>query len=296
MKRFAPIAMIIMMFAFAAGLSACATGRWESRELVNQRYVKTSLEQRVEEGKVIDQGFKHPAKLDPIEIEAFMGGLYYPEAARLYGAPREEPVFQFEEITRLAPALAGALAEANPNERVHFISINKGQGLIFKDRRQTEGVTFVDARGRLNMAFSAINEVVEPGERTSAGGDTGRNPLTIENSDTPVITKKPFIAHVQSESGTFPMWVTADPEALRAAAKEQTAPEVVPSPITGDGKNSGVSAPRETTSPSPAVPSNAAPEEQLRAKLQYLKKLHDEGLINKTEYEAKKRELLEQIK
>ena len=295
MKRFA---QILMICAIAASLAACATGRWETRTLIDQRQLNVSLEQRIEENVVVDQGFSHPVDIAPVVIETFLGNLYYPEMAALFGAPREQPVFQAEEKGRLAPALSTALAEATPNQRIRFTSLNKGGGLIFKDRRETGGVVFVDASQRLNIAFSNINRVIEYDEGGRSTGTEQRDPLEIERTDTPVRVRAPYIGSLPDNDGeTRPMWVAAGLEELKAAAaaeKKKPEPVPVPAPDADGGKADGISAPGSE----PKAPAENPPviDNQLRTKLAYLKELYEDGLISQAEYEAKKRELLEQIK
>ncbi len=80
------------------------------------------------------------------------------------------------------------------------------------------------------------------------------------------------------ESGkAYPMWVKVDLAALREAA--ETAPEEKPA---GERDLSPVTDPEEY-------------REHIRSQLEYLKALHDDGLISDSEYDQKRKALIDKI-
>ncbi len=297
------VAILLAMATVILTVSACATGRWESEELVDRRHIRVTLEHRVENDQIVDQNYNQPRDIEPNVVETLLKNLFYMTAPEFFGEAEEQPVFQIEELERLAPALSTALQKANENQRVRFTSHNRGGGLIFKDNRKTSGALFVDPDDRLNIAFSYINRITDYEDRIDSYGSTDPDPLTIESSDAPVIAKAPFIEHHLTTSGApSPMWLKADLDAVRAAVKTPPVPapepartpEPEPQEVEPQEVEPARKAPSDGQAPAPGDWENQ--KETLKTKLEYLKELYDDGLISETEYEAKKQDLLNQIR
>lgn len=294
MKRFA---ILLAMAATVFTVSACATGRWESEELVDRRHIRVTLEQRVENDQIVEQNYNQPKEIEPVLLETLLGNLSYMTTPEFFGEAEEQPVFQTEEIQRLAPALSIALQKATENQRIRFTSHNRGGGLIFKDQRKTSGALFIDADDQLNIAFSYINRISDHDDRIDAYGSPDPDPFTIESSDAPVIARAAYIEHhLMANGAPSPLWLEVDLDDLRAAPKTMPVPAAAPA-RTPETKTPAMEPDRKTP------PEGRAPaprdwndqKETLKTKLEYLRELYEDGLISQTEYEAKKQELLDRI-
>lgn len=270
------IFMLTAIASFSLFLSACATtNRWEDETIIDQQFAKISIEHRTGQS---DRQFNHPAELDPNLIEAILSDLFYPTKAALIGKAAEEPIFQDEEIERLAPAISMALEKADSHERIRFTSFNKGGGLIFEDHRETKGIIFVDLQDKINVAFSTINQPIEIEDTSglinfSEAGD----PLDIKKSHTRVIPKSDYIGNHRTSAGVeYPLWIEADLGNLKEKISQKAVPEKQKFSPTHDTRD--------------------LQEDEVKTKLRYLKELYEEDLITKEEYQAQKKDLLNSIK
>lgn len=275
MKRI--IIAVSALLLFAAG---CGGPRWQDAAVDAQDGYTIRIQHRVEDETAGMHQYKHPDKhpvdIAPHELAFFMNDLAYTSRS-IIAESQESPVFQDKEVDRLAPALASALGELGPNERIALTSFNRGGGLVFEKRRKTEGVIFMDGKNRLNLAFAVINEEFPPGQTMSAAAkEPPGDPLSVRSSSTSLaITADYMQPHDREDGKAYPMWVKADVQGLKIAAKAAERPEDAPVdvPVTDREKR----------------------RDHIRSQLEYLKELHDDGLITETEYNEKRRELLERI-
>jgi len=319
MKRFCVLILCLISVAMIGG---CST-RWVQSPVVDQENMMVSLEHHVVKGKITQKQFNHPYDIDPRDLTIFFTQLAYLDEPALYGDPVQKPVFQKEEIDRLAPALTDALAKAEPHQRVRFISYNRGGGLFFKKDRKTRGVLFVEEGNRLNLAFSYVNYEIRERElqRFSPAEET-LNPLEIKDSDTPIVAPD-YAAHKRlADGGKYPMWIRADMDNIsrsaaavtasesRAPSAEAAGPAKAEEPPAKPAVKSQPDkrAPSEKMAPEPTAPDAAseppaqAPADswksrkaQIKERLEYLKELYESDLIDAEEYDAQKKKLLKQL-
>ena len=305
MKQTAAIFIAGIMLLFS---TACGTARWVRTPVLEGSRTTVNLEHRVEKDQILPQQYDHPYRIPVMDMTKLLGDLLYSERGVLIGGGKEIPVFQEIEIETLAPALADALAKATSDQRIQFISFNKGGGLLFKNTRKTEGILFVEPKGRINLAFGLINaDVMDADSEDSPQIYTNSDPLKIKYADT-VIVPVGYAAMKALETGKpAPMWVVADAvkltEAVASAPKPAPAPVVAapapaivtPPPAPAPAPVSAT--PEKTTkpvmAPQPATP--AATQEDIKNKLKYLKDLYEGGLISEPEYAAEKKKLLDKI-
>lgn len=296
------LALLIICAVF---LSACTSTKWVRTTVTKEYDLSVTLEQHQEKGAIVRQKYQQPKSMDLDELKTLMGDLAYTEKAGLMSKSKQNPVFQSDEIGRLAPVLIAALAKAEASQRLRFISYNQGQSAIFSESRKTEGVVFVDASGRLNVAFNYINAKRLPSETSAIYASLSEaDPLKIETSETPLLAPALYAELQHLETGeTAPMWVAADLKKLKdatdsapspsvtetapnAKAKEETAAPVAPKPKSNL---------TPTEKPVPAPASDDSFKQELKNKLKFMKELYDEGLISEKDYEGKKKVLLEKI-
>ncbi|MGM0452029.1 MAG: SHOCT domain-containing protein [Thermodesulfobacteriota bacterium] len=287
-------------------LTGCATTRWESTELIEKQHLKVNLERRIEKDRPVAQGYDHPATVSADAIETILADISYMAPPRIWGDSEKRPVFQPEERKRLAPALSMALSKATPDQRIRFTSYNRGGGLLFSDRRKTEAVIYVDDKPRLHIAFSHINTALQHDQRPETVTTASKDPLEITSTDTPIVVRGDYITHHQpSQSGQKrPMWVEANLEKAKTKSRKDRPAPAEP----GQNQEQAGQGPEETAAPAPSVSGKdetkspaAAPDQwqdrkqKIRTRLKYLKELYEDGLIDQTEYEAKKQQILNQI-
>lgn len=283
--RFAPLLLLL-------AAAACSTDRWaRTRAVVKDRDLEVYLEHRIEQGRVTDPGFAHPARVDRFDLYRALGALTYREPGLFTRKEQEHPLFSEAELLRLAPALVEALGRAERTERAHFIAYNRGGGLLFSARRKSEGVLFVRPPGRLNVAFSEINEELSATEGFEDGAYRSyRDPVKILSSTTRLVERPRAytLRHGREAGSVHPLWAVFD---LETWGRSEAAPA---SPAAGDG-------PAGTTRES-AEKEEAGREqegktpEELRKKLALLKELYEEGLLSKEAYEKAQEKLLERLK
>ncbi len=293
MKR---IAVLLIMSAVL--FSACSSTQWVRTPVAKEFDLNVTLEQHQGASTSIQQKYEHPYEIAVADIKKLMADLTYIEKVGLKNTKKQSPVFQAVEIDRLAPVLAETLATADAGQRVRFISFNTGKALVFSVSRKTEGVIFIESGGRLNIAFNLINSERRVSETTALSPNYSRaDPLKIQTSETPISSTAPYAELHKLETGKqAPMWVVADLEKLKAAAKAAPVPVVEVTkevPPAAAPKTGSMAAPVEKTAAAQAS------EERLNAdiknKLKFLKELRGEGLISENDYNAKKMDLLDTL-
>ena len=301
MKRIA-----ILLIVSAVFFSACTSTEWVQSTVDKQYKYIVTLEQQQKKGITVHQKYEHPYEIDLADLEKLMGGLTYTEKDGLMNKKKQSPVFQAVEIDRLAPVLADTLAKADTSQRIRFISFNQGKALLFSTPRKTAGVVFVESDGRLNIAFNFINSERTPSETTAFYPSYSMvDPLKIKTSDTPISSATHSVKLHEFETGKrAPMWVVADLEKLTESISTTTVPIIkttdeVPTAVAPKTETPGTSvAETPDTTVRKTVPVQVPEDmlkEDIKNKLRYLKELLDEGLISKTDYNAKKIELLDKI-
>lgn len=296
--------------------TSCGSARWVRTPVLESARATVHLEHQRTRSGITPQGYDHPWTVPLGDMEKLLRELTYEERDALIISKETNPVFQAGEIAALAPVLTDALAKATPDQRVGFVSFNKGGGLIFKNTRRTEGILFVSPKGRCNLAFGLINH-----EETPYDGDdwlqnrTETDPLRIHYADTVLNPQTPYTRPAVLKTGKpAPMWVVVDLALLHEAAlATPTPPPAPPAAQAPSPPQPGaepavkpVPAPVSATPPPatlPAPPAGATPPQPapsdihtaVKAKLKYLKELYDDGLITESEYQAEKKKLLEKI-
>ncbi|MEW6078306.1 MAG: hypothetical protein AB1724_10870 [Thermodesulfobacteriota bacterium] len=262
-----------------AALAGCAP-YWVKTPVVDQNEVTVSLEHKVRKGQVVQQQFHHPADISPENLKNLLTQLSYLADSAIYGKPERKPVFQEVEIEHLAPALVQALAKANPEQRVRFVSRNRGGGLLFKKDRQTGGVAFVETGDRLNLAFGYVNEEILSSRPDALSQADNADPLMIRSSFAPIVAPD-FVEHRLTEKGNpFPLWIVADmkhipePPPAPAASPATGTPEAA-APVKTDSlaasepdkalKTEPVVAPEPQTIKAEPVPLQESPSQPLKA-------------------------------
>lgn len=281
MKKMKFIIVITIFF-----IIACSAARWHEKVIFENKTAKVSLESKKENGHFI-KIYAHPATLNKNSLEVFLKSISFFEETGFFSGRKKAAVFDDDEIRNLATPIIDCLKKADSSQRIHFISYNRGADGFFSHLRKTEGLVFVKPSGKLNIAFYLVNHEIRP----HVNGDpveieVQKNPLKTKNSQTPVFSDNPEVKnHEFKDGGKSPVWLVADIGKLKDEVVEnkkkglEKTEERYLSPLNKNEKNDSWNAKKD----------------KLTHQLQYIKDLYTQGLIDKKDYEAKKKELLKQI-
>ncbi|ADJ27025.1 hypothetical protein [Nitrosococcus watsonii] len=258
-------------------------------------------------------GNQHPAAVTPEEMRVVLESLFVPE--RRFIRKKLNPVFSPGEIQVLSSALSQGLALAGPNQDVTFVTIGIQQGTFAKVRKANTGRVFF-RDGKLNIIFGMLHDEVRDQDRqTGEEIDRRLHPFVIGSrlfetklSDVIALGEgKAF--YLDPESGEEREdWLVLDIPTLVANAKADpnTPPgkQQVDSPLAEDIERSK----QETQSLKEDLAKvkevlfelkeellelqQGGSYATIEARLQSLKNLYDNKLINSDEYRLKRGELL----
>lgn len=237
-----------------------------------------------------------PSSTTQAELEAALKILQYRESG-LLGRSSRNPVFEAFERARVATALAQGLANAGPSEQIRFASFSQRSGTL-SQLRKTEAVAFVDRDGLLNLAFAGVHEFAGPDQDFFAFLElTERDPLQLERGLVALDTDHPAVLAAPGP-GQRPLWIRID---LALTGQDPPAPAPAPAVAPASEPPRTTSAPPEAPEPEAASPRRPTEgvdpvsenlHQQLRERLEFLKNLFEDGLINAEEYEQQRREAL----
>ncbi len=239
----------------------------------------------------------HPLAASPAELQSVLASLRYVESGLLAGSS-EQPVFAADELQDLVPALQSALAAATPGQQVRFASFTRRGGALGQQRK-TEGVVFVDRADRLNLAFVDIHEFAGPDEDFFRFLElTDRDPLITRPSLIALHSDHPgHRSLTEQERQPLPLWIRADLTAVAAEPDRTEHPVAADEPVASEVQADPVASEPAPPAAAPAPPSSEVDriELQVRQRLQFLKELHEDGLISTEEYEQQRREVLQRL-
>jgi hypothetical protein len=194
-----PFCSSSIVIAVTMVFGGCARLPYTTQVLHEDRQVLTSLQRELK-----PPGYSHPVQLSAQEVTAILKGFSIREPQRLplrwfaEEAP-PKPFFREDEILRLAPYLAEALAKATTDERVHFELIAPG----FNPKMRNDVTAgWVAVRGdHLYLVPEWFHTQVP----------TRKSDLYDYNYPTPPPAAKDYLVYF--EPGRF--WIN-DPEGIRA--------------------------------------------------------------------------------
>ncbi|MHB8708647.1 MAG: hypothetical protein ACYC9I_07205, partial [Desulfuromonadales bacterium] len=147
--------LLMLLIGCSLGLVACAGARWERTSVLKHYECAVTVEQLLNDAPSAQRPYAHPAQVDVNDIKKFMWDLSYTnKIGALSEGNKQSPVFAQAEVDRLALIFAEHLAKINANQRLRFITFNQDPGVLLSESRKTEGVLFLSADGRLNVAFN----------------------------------------------------------------------------------------------------------------------------------------------
>jgi len=277
---------------------------------------------------------EHPAQVTAPHMAVVLASLqgWRPEDSP--ESTRSVPLFTNEEISTFAPLLADALTKAGPKQDVVFATSGRHEAFSNDSTRTNAGRMFV-TNGRLNIIFGDVlrpgtgdvNDISQYSEPHRAGKrleptsrdiilskGVGINYYTIFDRarvDWAVIDVPTLVAAYRgpelitspmpSVSASSPPGETLSQEnrklreELARLRKEEggVSPSVAPAVVAQPPASGSQPADENATSSAGAPAASAA--DSLQKRLQLLKELHDKGLISDKEYDAKRKQIIDQI-
>ncbi len=286
--------------------AGCAGPAWKQAEvLVDHRFVTVELEQRWDEGVVLDQEFRHPASLDPDLIGAVVGSVRC-EIRGFRRQPAHPPVVHEDLLGELSEAIANGLSQADSTQRVRFAVLNPGTTLgIFPTTDSTHGVAFVDRDGFFNVAFDLVKESLVDGD------PIWHDPVRYGRTQRELLFSPPLQLARNSDGESRSNWIRApmDPATLTMSPAEDESPSppadalthhpatdeetAAPTPtrIQIPESTKTVASDEASTPPTVFSPTEISAEERLQ-RLRFLEELYRDGAITQENYERQRAALL----
>ncbi len=251
----AVLAMALLVF-FPACNSGPAPKKLETEGLTLMYREKSSLSSEINK-----MSFNHPVQLSHAEVHNHMLSLRYEELS-LMG--KKKYVFSSNGLEEVSRILTKALNRVKPDKFVHFV-LETASGA-------TEVEVF-STGDKLNWRIHSIRGLkFSSSSFANIGGSYWR-----------LVPRKGQNYHVSKKligTSTRDNWIIADLKLTRIAR--------------GQVKKSSPPSERvRMPSPPTKKPAPASNRENLQQKLQFLKDLRDKELIDKSEYERKRKELID---
>ena len=240
------------------------------RKLIMKDFTLTYIDQEQADGKIDELILQHPLSITERQMVFHMVALSYEN----YSSPsKASPVFTKEDIKKTKRLLTKALNKAHPQNIIGFE--------VASEAGATQGQLFA-SRGVLHWRFFKIRGV---------WFSKTRNPMEQYGTWRMVPRKGQRFHKSNKPRGTrqWTNWIEAKIDLPAPANLKISRPKTNP-PNPGTAQ----------TTPSPSQPSPAktiTPEKNvadLEEKLKFLKYLHENQLIDKREYEQKRKDLLNQ--
>jgi hypothetical protein len=317
-----PVAVLALLALSAAG---CASSPWRHTVISTEGRIILYREHKEVDGAKQPLGHAHPAEVPARDIEALLSRLVY-ERQRWFADPQNLPVFTPEEAARFAGPVSKALAALSPDERLRFLVPDNDFSNVIFGATGTTGVIFCSSPQALDIAFDRIHEPIDDGpggrpEEVYFAGD----PLEI--TDAPAVF--PIEGSRRRRGGEpvedYPRWLVVDRAALAAlpaspetstsgaevagagaAQKPPIVPGAGPDPAAARAAASARAANETAAAPQPP-PGERAPApaagggdagaryEEVRRKIENLKRLHADGVITDAEYREQFEALMKEL-
>lgn len=245
---------------------------------------------------------EHPAEYDTDEIRAALADLQL-----LQPDEKPESVFTENELGRISPYIAQALSRATPDQDIAFaIADKKDRKLMFFAKRKLTTGRIFKSEGALNVIFGSAHQDFEDQFRA-----TGVLPEFVPGSrrariqtgwDIRAKSMDPDYAAADRTD-----WLLLSPDEMVAAMSPDMTPATPRVVNTSTPATRQPAAPRAVRTASPATtrpsgtPTDRRPihtEEdykQMERRLEQSKRLWEKGLITQEEYDAKRKEIFDEL-
>ncbi|MBZ0270746.1 SHOCT domain-containing protein [bacterium] len=218
-------------------------------------------------GAIVPKGFAHPVTVGADTVAGILSMLTYSEHVFFKWRDRGE-MFNETEVKKLAGPIASAFAQVGPDQWISFSVTSYKRDLLFKSRRLTTGWMWMEAGEKLNIVMGNFRLEMVNDIDPYDGDPRKRYQLATYRIDpTPQNLPPPIDENDEILKREHHNWTIVNVAAVREAQKAKT----------------------ETPAASPPAPRDSA------ERLADLKRLFDQGLITQEEYDAKRREILDEL-
>jgi hypothetical protein len=295
--------LTLLLLLLAAAAPGCAGYPWQKTTLYVNSGIALYREKKVVEGNQVSLGYQHPIDI-PLEKTVLVLSqlVYYHDP--LIGKPQTLHVFTDQEIRGLAEPMTLALQAITPDERLRFLIVRSAWTDVIGGTRGTSGVVFRTPDGLLHLAFDKIHEQYQVAE----GGEPDDVPIATEPTTltkaSPIVPATGMRLHLEAGGKKYPRWIeiasldevkppAPPPAELAKPAGEPPRAIVIPTRPQVTSPDS----PKPPPTP-PPTPPPAADEEKylrLRAKLEQLKRLRQDGVLSDEEYQREYQKLIAEL-
>lgn len=241
-----------------------ATSPWKNQSVYSRPPVLLYREYQEADGKRSPLGYDHPIEMSFEQVASLLGHLKYDKN---YGLRKEKirRVFSTANVASLAEPLMRALKKLTPDERLRFV-LTKNTGSAFTTSlKGSSGVIFKSSSDRVSIAFDAINaSLPTPKRGTSVNMEFPEDPTQI--IDVSPLQLFPGATHHSDSpsSATHPRWLEVEMDHVPTF--------VDPQPQT-----------KQSPDKSSAPPAKGL--DNIRGRLQKLKRLLEDGTLTQGQYD-----------
>lgn len=257
----------LLFFLIAIFVVGCAGKAYKVSSVIEQPNILLGYFDYQAEGQLTN--FSHPAQLSAAELSLALSSLVFKEVKTLRN-DKARKVFVDSEIKIMVPLLRQLLSKATANQTIYFaLRRRSGEGVrLFS--RVTSGQLFYRSNG-LHLVFGEVQrELVE-------GGGFRVKGLNFGSLD------KSFRKNWQLQENRLVQYA----EVVGHPGKKHRAHLIVKLVADKEGKN--------LVEKKQKVVEQQSTKSAIEERLAKLKNLFEKGLINKEEFTAKKKEILNQL-
>lgn len=282
LPRFLPVTL-------ALAAVGCGGSAWQ-REVIYSASGVTIYRERPKEGSDLPPpSFLHPVSVSPEVLEIALGRMGYQERP-LFRSAKDLPLFLPQEAKELSLPLSLALRLVGPTERIRFLVTRSNWSAVFVGISGTSAVVFREREGTLDVAFDYVQEKLLGAEN----GDPAE--VVYREEPTEIVGGRPLLPgpgmairalaeEPSPDSGeprsVFPRWFEVSLTEVAAAVP------VPPADASPPGEDPGRAAAGEAASGQMASEQKGDDSryQELRARIETLKKLRADGSLSDAEYE-----------
>ncbi len=255
--------ILIFILALCSGLiSGCAS---TPEKKLETKGFTLSYRDKNSAGSLVNKiQLSHPVKLSETDVRGYLKSLVFEELS-LFG--KKKPVFLPQDMDRIGRLITKAIQRV-PNHKIIHYELETSRGT-------TAGDLFA-SKEYIHWRFDSIKGIGFSGQSYTSFGNTNWRMVPQPGQEYHAVHK---LLGTQAQEN----WIIA---------------ELVPSKIKGNPRQKSPRPSKNKTKAPSRVPVNESnspaksPDTSLEEKLQFLKDLHEKDLIDKKEYDQKKKELL----